>query len=199
MQKYIAAIAQLDTTPPWEENIARCENYIDQAAAQGAHQRQGYDLASAIFLCAAATAAVTAAAAVESGTETFMFTLVKGGSVLRSMYRLGLDIGGALRALRFRRGLLLRVALGKSFPCAGAAAVCAAFRRGGIPVVSFVCVLVAVWFAVLRFVLLVMFIVHDPGLLQVPSDARGSGANAARCVSYRPAMVILYRAFVSKV
>lgn len=36
MRNYIAAIAQIDTTTPWEENLARIEGYIDQAAAAGA-------------------------------------------------------------------------------------------------------------------------------------------------------------------
>lgn len=36
MDRYIAAIVQLNTAPGWEENMKRIEGYIDSAAAQGA-------------------------------------------------------------------------------------------------------------------------------------------------------------------
>lgn len=36
MRQYTAAIAQIDTTAPWAENLVRIEGYVDQAAAAGA-------------------------------------------------------------------------------------------------------------------------------------------------------------------
>ena len=36
MRKYIAAVAQIDTTAPWAENMGRIEGYIDDAASRGA-------------------------------------------------------------------------------------------------------------------------------------------------------------------
>lgn len=36
MRSYLAAIAQIDTTTPWAENMLRIEGYVDAAAAAGA-------------------------------------------------------------------------------------------------------------------------------------------------------------------